>query len=86
MFYEGMKKHYASYQTLCQNIQQTNTLHIGMKTTDFTDFEILESFEKKYPHLSISYSYLEENELMKGLKSASTRCVNFSKYALFLQK
>lgn len=60
-FYEGMKNIYASYQTLCQNIQQTNTLHIGMKTTDFTDFEILESFEKKYPHLSISYSYLEEN-------------------------
>lgn len=69
-FYEGMKNIYASYQTLCQNIQQTNTLHIGMKTTDFTDFEILESFEKKYPHLSISYSYLEENELMEGLKSA----------------
>lgn len=46
-FYEGMKNIYASYQTLCQNIQQTNTLHIGMKTTDFTDFEILESFEKK---------------------------------------
>ena len=44
-FYEGMKNIYASYQTLCQNIQQTNTLHIGMKTTDFTDFEILESFE-----------------------------------------
>ena len=40
-----------------------------MKTTDFTDFEILESFEKKYPHLSISYSYLEENELMEGLKA-----------------
>ena len=68
-FYEGMKNIYASYQTLCQNIQQTNTLHIGMKTTDFTDFEILESFEKKYPHLSISYSYLEENELMEGLKA-----------------
>ena len=31
--------------------------------------EILESFEKKYPHLSISYSYLEENELMEGLKA-----------------
>ena len=44
-FYEGMKNIYTSYQTLCQNIQQTNTLHIGMKTTDFTDFEILESFE-----------------------------------------
>lgn len=68
-FYEGMKNIYASYQTLCQNIQQTNTLHIGMKTTDFTDFEILESFEKKYPHLSISYSYLEENELIEGLKA-----------------
>ena len=40
-----------------------------MKTTDFTDYEILESFEKKYPHLSISYSYLEENELMEGLKA-----------------
>lgn len=68
-FYEGMKNIYASYQTLCQNIQQSNTLHIGMKTTDFTDFEILESFEKKYPHLSISYSYLEENELIDGLKA-----------------
>ena len=32
--------------------------------------EILESFEKKYPHLSISYSYLEENELMEGLKAS----------------
>ncbi len=68
-FYEGMKDIYASYQTLCQNIQQTNTLHIGMKTTDFTDFEMLESFEKKYPHLSISYSYLEEDELIEGLKA-----------------
>lgn len=64
-----MKDIYASYQTLCQNIHQTNTLHIGMKTTDFTNFEILESFEKKYPHLSISYSYLEENELIEGLKA-----------------
>lgn len=29
-----MKNIYASYQTLCQNIQQTNTLHIDMKTID----------------------------------------------------
>ena len=77
-FYEGMKNIYASYQTLCQNIQQTNTLHIGMKTTDFTDIEIVESFEKKYPHLSISYSYLEENENMDILYLKDKSEVNLS--------
>lgn len=64
----------------------TNTLHIGMKTTDFTDFEILESFEKKYPHLSISYSYLEENELIDGLKAHQLDAFNFSKHALLSTK
>lgn len=68
-FYDGMKDIYNSYTNLYQSIQQNNTLHIGMKTTDFIDFEILESFEKKYPHISISYSYLEENELIEGLES-----------------
>lgn len=68
-FYEGMKDVYANYQNLCQSIIQKNTLHIGMKTTDFTNFEILESFEKKYPHISISYSYLEESELIDSLKA-----------------
>lgn len=49
--------------------KQGKQFYEGMKTTDFTNFEILESFEKKYPHLSISYSYLEENELIEGLKA-----------------
>lgn len=49
--------------------KQGKQFYKGMKTIDFTDFEILESFEKKYLHLSISYSYLEENELIEGLKA-----------------
>lgn len=49
--------------------KQGKQFYEGMKTSDFTNFEILESFEKKYPHLSISYSYLEENELIEGLKA-----------------
>lgn len=68
-FYDGMKEIYNNYQNLCHSIIQKDTLHIGMKTTDFTDFEILESFEKKYPHISISYSYLEENKLIEDLNS-----------------
>ena len=68
-FYEGMKKINQSYHELCQQLKQEQQIHIGVKTTDFTNFQLLESFEKNHPEIKITYSYLSEKELIAGLKS-----------------
>lgn len=47
-FYDGMKDIALQYQGLCQKIKSNSSqeLHIGVATTDFTDFKMIESFEK----------------------------------------
>lgn len=70
-FYEGMKDIALQYQGLCRQLikDETQELHIGVATTDYTDFKIIESFERKYPSVSVSYIFSDEEKLLKDLQS-----------------
>ncbi len=71
-FYEGMKDISLQYQGLCQKLMKNESreLHIGVATTDYTDFKIIESFEKKYPSVYVSYVFSDEEKLLMDLKSS----------------
>lgn len=71
-FYDGMKDIALQYQELCRQIHRNtaNELHIGVVTTDYTDFKIIESFEKKYPSVSISYVFSDERKMLYDLQSS----------------
>lgn len=70
-FYEGMKDISLQYQGLCRQLMKNESqeLHIGVATTDYTDFKIIESFEKKYPSIPVSYIFSDEENLLKDLQS-----------------
>lgn len=71
-FYEGMKEIASRYKELCQQLAKDTAqeLQIGIITTDYTDFKVIESFEKRYPAISISYLFSDEKTLLGDLMSS----------------
>lgn len=66
-FYEGMKKIDEEYQELCKSLHkdESRELHIGMITTDYTDFPILREFEQEYPQYALYFSFASEQRLAR---------------------
>ncbi len=71
IFYEKMKDIDGKYRELCELLKQKSAceLRIGIVTTDYTDFKVIQSFEKKYPDIAISFAFFPENQLLSDLQT-----------------
>lgn len=66
-FLAGMKPIVRQYKTLCGSLKRQDRIDLGVVTTDYPRFQIIESFERSHPEISMFYTFQKPEILLDNL-------------------
>lgn len=66
-FLAGIKPIVQQYKTLCESLKHQDRIDIGVVTTDYPRFQIIESFERAHPEISMFYTFQKPQLLLENL-------------------